>query len=116
MTTSPQTQIIPQARTQPLRDPLHGINSDDLIITGMTENSTNNGYLLECTSGGRSGSVEYSWTDADLFTFVFNDADGRTTTETFQRSETGDGAPPPDALLIRPLKHRPPGALPGHWC
>ena len=97
MTTSPQTQIIPQARTKPLRDPLHGINSDDLIITDMTENSTNNGYLLEYTSAGVSGSVEYSWTDADLFTFVFNDADGRRTTETFQRSEMGDGAPPPDA-------------------
>lgn len=100
-TTAPQTQIIPQARTQPLRQSPHPINTDDLIITNLTENSTNNGYVLEYTSGGVAGSVAYSWTEADLFTFIFNDVDGSTTTETFQRTDSGPpadqgGDPPPD--------------------
>ena len=95
-TSSPQTQIIPQARTQAFRDPLHGIDSGDLIITTLTENGSGNGYLLEYTSRGIDGSVEYSWDESGLYTFVFNDVDGRSTTETFQREdiEGGTAAPP----------------------
>jgi phosphatidylethanolamine-binding protein (PEBP) family uncharacterized protein len=91
----PQTQIEPQARTQPLREQPHPINSDDLIITTLTTNGTDNGYLLEYSIGGMAGSVEYSWTDADLFTFVFNDVDGKTSTETFQREEIVQPPDPP---------------------
>ncbi|MEP1781989.1 YHYH protein [Reichenbachiella sp.] len=83
--TSPQTQITPQAIGQAFRGDPHGINSDDLVITALTENATGNGYTLEYTSQGKQGSVEYSWDANDLYTFIFNDIDGTTTTETFQR-------------------------------
>ncbi|MCH8988520.1 MAG: YHYH protein [Chloroflexi bacterium] len=91
---SPQTQIEPQAVTRAFRDPLHPINGDDLIITALTANGAGNGYLLEYTIGGVLGSVEYSWTDSDFFTFVFNDVDGTTTTETFQRQGPMEEPPP----------------------
>lgn len=81
--TAPQTQILPQARTEPLRDPPHPINGDNLIITNLTLNSSNNGYLLEYTIGGVAGSVDYQWDDNGLYTFVFHDVNGQTSTETF---------------------------------
>ena len=105
MTSAPQTQIIPQARTEAFRDPPHGINTDNLIITDLTANATGNGYLLEYEISGTPGSVDYSWTDADVTTFVFHDVDGSTTTEVFDRGAIGGGGeaptdggpgPPPD--------------------
>lgn len=83
--SSPETQITPQPVGKAFRGDPHPINSDDLIITALTENSTSNGYLLEYTSKSVNGSVEYNWDDSDLFTFIFKDIDGNTTTETFQR-------------------------------
>jgi len=101
MTSAPQTQIIPQARSVAFRDPPHGINSDNLIITALAANGDGNGYLLEYEISGNPGSVDYSWTEADVTTFVFHDVDGTTTTEVFDRSAVAGGGPtqgtdPPD--------------------
>jgi phosphatidylethanolamine-binding protein (PEBP) family uncharacterized protein len=96
MTSAPQTQIIPQARTEAFRDPPHGIPTDDLIITSLTANGTGNGYELEYEISGTPGSVVYSWTEDDLTTFVFNDVDGSTTTEVFDRGAVGGGQDPPE--------------------
>jgi hypothetical protein len=63
----------------------HGINSDNLIITDLVANGAGNGYELFYTSNGSDGSVNYSWDENDLYTFVFNDINGQVTTETFQR-------------------------------
>lgn len=101
MTSAPQTQIIPQARSVTFRDPPHPINTDDLIITGLAANSEGNGYLLEYEISGTPGSVDYSWTDTDVTTFVFHDVDGSTTTEVFDRGALDGGGgpePPPDDL------------------
>ncbi len=83
---SPQNQVTPQSMAFPPRggNP-YGINSDDLLITNLEEKTSGNGYLLTYTSDGKEGSVDYSWDDNDLFTFIFNDIDGTTTTETWQR-------------------------------
>jgi hypothetical protein len=59
MTSAPQTQIIPQARSVAFRDPPHGINSDNLIITALAANGDGNGYLLEYEISGNPGSVDY---------------------------------------------------------
>jgi hypothetical protein len=84
-TTAPETQIIPQAKTIAFRNPPHGINGNNLIITACTPNSNKNGYTLAYTIGGVHGSVVYSWTAANYCTFIFNDVDGKQTTEYFQR-------------------------------
>lgn len=83
--SSPDSQIAPQPPGMAFRGDPHPINSDDLIITALTQNSNKNGYLLEYTSQGKNGSVEYSWDENDFFTFIFRDIDGSVTTETFQR-------------------------------
>jgi hypothetical protein len=101
MTSAPQTQIIPQARTEAFRDPPHGISSDNLIITGLTAAAAGNGYVLEYEISSTPGSVDYSWTDDDVTTFVFHDVDGSTTTEVFDRGAVGgagssEGGDPPE--------------------
>ena len=94
MTSAPQTQIVPQARTVAFRDPPHPIPTDDLRITELNPKSGGSGYVLEYEIGGEPGSVDYEWNDDDEFTFVFHDVDGSTTTERFQRGEAGGGAGP----------------------
>ena len=96
MTSAPQTQIIPQARTEAFRDPPHGIPTDDLIITNLIANGSGNGYELEYEISGTPGSVVYSWTEDDVTTFVFNDVDGSTTTQVFDRGAIGGGQDPPE--------------------
>lgn len=83
---APQNQVNPQPQADPPRggDP-HGINSDNLLITDLVEKSAGNGYVLTYTSSDVEGSVDYSWDENGFFTFIFNDVDGTTTTETFQR-------------------------------
>jgi hypothetical protein len=83
---APQSQVTPQPHADPPRsgDP-HPINGDNLIITDLVANSNEMGYVLSYTIGGVAGSVDYSWDANDLFTFIFNDVNGSTTTETFQR-------------------------------
>jgi phosphatidylethanolamine-binding protein (PEBP) family uncharacterized protein len=95
MTSAPQTQIIPQARTEAFRDPPHGISTENLIITDLTATAAGNGYLLQYEISGTPGSVDYSWTDADVTTFVFHDVDGSTTTEVFDRGAIGGGGDAP---------------------
>lgn len=83
--SSPETQIEPQPVAMAFRADPHPINSDDLIITDLVAAESGMGYTLFYTSGGTAGSVEYSWNENDLYTFIFNDVDGSTSTETFQR-------------------------------
>ncbi len=83
--TSPQTQVEPQPVGQAFRGDPHPINSDNLVIDDLVQKTGGNGYVLSYTSNGIQGSVDYSWDDNGLYTFIFNDTDGSTTTETFQR-------------------------------
>jgi hypothetical protein len=85
--TAPENQIIPQAMTTPLRMTPYPINPSS-TITNLTANAAGNGYLLEYTTSGKKGSVNYSWTGngiTGLYTFTFNDVDGKVTVQTFQR-------------------------------
>lgn len=82
---SPQTQVEPQPVGQAFRGDPHAINSDNLVIDNLVEKTGGNGYVLTYTSNGVEGSVDYSWDENGLYTFIFNDIDGSTTTETFQR-------------------------------
>ena len=81
-TPAPENQIIPQAFTSPLRPALTPLNGAS--ITAFSAPSSNS-YLLTYKIGTKTGSVQYSWTNANLYTFVFTDVDGKQTNATYQR-------------------------------
>jgi hypothetical protein len=83
--TSPETQIRPQPVAKALRSNPHPINGANLVITDLIQNQAKNGYLLKYTIGGKAGSVDYTWTESNFFTFTFHDVSGTTAVETFQR-------------------------------
>jgi hypothetical protein len=59
--------------------PLNGAS-----ITTFSAPSSNS-YLLTYKIGAKTGSVQYSWTNTNLYTFVFTDVDGKQTNATYQR-------------------------------
>lgn len=81
-TPAPENQIIPQAFTSPLRPALTPLNG--ATITSFSAPSVNS-YLLAYKIGAKSGSVQYSWTNANLYTFTFTDVDGKQTSASYQR-------------------------------
>jgi len=81
-TPAPENQIIPQAFTSPLRPALTPLNGAS--ITSFTA-PTASSYLLTYKIGTKTGSVQYSWTNANLYSFVFTDVDGKQTNATYQR-------------------------------
>ncbi|NBW03182.1 MAG: YHYH protein, partial [Cytophagia bacterium] len=81
-TPAPENQIIPQAFTNPLRPALTPLNGAS--ITTFSAPSSNS-YLLTYKIGAKTGSVQYSWTNNNLYTFVFTDVDGKQTNATYQR-------------------------------
>ena len=81
-TTAPENQIIPQAFTSPLRPALTPLNGAS--ITSFSA-PTANSYLLAFKIGAKTGTVQYSWTNANLYTFIFTDVDGKQTNATYQR-------------------------------
>jgi hypothetical protein len=85
--TAPENQVSPQASAFPPRsgDP-HSINATDLEILSTVANEAGNGYTLTYTDNGETGSIEYSWTEDDEFTYIFNDVNPtEVSTETFSR-------------------------------
>jgi len=88
MGTAPEDQITPQPVGQAFRsDPIRPISgpNDSLLINSCVPNGSNNGYTLNYTLNNQAGSVEYSWNATNLYTFIFNDANGTTVTETHQK-------------------------------
>lgn len=81
-TTAPENQIIPQAFTNPLRPALTPLNGASITAFSAP---TANSYLLTYKIGAKTGSVQYSWTKANLYAFTFTDVDGKQTNTTFQR-------------------------------
>jgi hypothetical protein len=92
--TAPENQVTPQASAKPPRDgDPHGIDTTDLIITALTENSSQDGYTISytrdvSTDSPQFGSIEYSWnSDETEFVFIFNDVlPDSTSTEEFTRA------------------------------
>ena len=81
-TTAPENQIIPQAFTNPLRPALTPLNGASITAFSAPTASS---YLLTYKIGAKTGTVQYSWTNANLFAFVFTDVDGKQTNATYQR-------------------------------
>ena len=96
--SAPQSQIWPQPRAEPPRqgDPhaVPDLNDASFRITALTMNSTGNGYTIAYSVLGGSGSIEYRWDDAGLFTFVYSEPNGSTDTETWQGMVVAAGALP----------------------
>jgi hypothetical protein len=74
-------QIIPQPRGTPIRPSLTPLAG--AVITACTAIGTN-GYSLEYTINGKKGYVNYTWTNAGVYTFTFIDVNGATTTATYR--------------------------------
>lgn len=85
--TAPEDQVTPQPVGKAFRSELHPMTNPNgtTLINSCIPNGTGNGYTITYTADGNQGSVEYSWDSNDLFTFIFIDTDGTTTTETHQR-------------------------------
>ena len=81
-TPAPENQIIPQAFSSPLRPALTPLNGASITAFSAPTASS---YLLTYKIGAKTGSVQYSWTNANLYTFVFTDVDGKQTSSTYQR-------------------------------
>lgn len=81
-TPAPENQIIPQAFTSPLRPALTPLNGASITAFSAP---TANSYLLTYKIGAKTGSVQYSWTNANLFTFTFTDVDGKQSNASYQR-------------------------------
>ncbi|MGB1108921.1 MAG: YHYH protein [Gammaproteobacteria bacterium] len=90
---APEDQIEPQPRSQPVRGgnygPLRGAEITDFKKTG------DKAYSLEYRVNNESRQVNYSWTEAGAYRFVFVDGVGRETVETYQRNmrQAGGQAP-----------------------
>ena len=81
-TPAPENQIIPQAFSNPLRPALTPLNGASITAFSAP---TATSYLLTYKIGVKTGSVQYSWTTANLYTFTFTDVDGKQTNSTYQR-------------------------------
>ena len=81
-TPAPENQIIPQAFSNPLRPALTPLNGASITAFSAPTASS---YLLTYKIGTKTGSVQYSWTTANLYTFTFTDVDGKQTNATYQR-------------------------------
>ena len=81
-TPAPENQILPQAFSSPVRPALTPLTG--AIITDFTA-PTATSYNLTYKIGTKTGSVNYSWNTAGLFTFNFTDVNGTQTTSTYQR-------------------------------
>jgi hypothetical protein len=76
-------QIIPQSRSTPIRPSLTPLAG--AVITACTAIGTN-GYSVEYTMNGKKGYVNYTWTNAGVYTFTFIDVNGVTTAATYRGS------------------------------
>jgi len=81
-TSAPQNQIIPQAKTTPLRpstNPLNGAVITDFVKTGT------DAYKLTYTIAGKPGYVAYNWSISNLYTYILTDTAGVVVSATYQR-------------------------------
>ncbi|MCP4103083.1 MAG: hypothetical protein GY750_16940, partial [Lentisphaerae bacterium] len=90
--SAPEDQIIPQARTHPVRTkqygPLVGAS-----ITNLTRISANS-YSLEYVVKNRKNYVNYSWDQNGRYKFVYIDANNNKTTEFFDKNARLRNQPP----------------------
>ncbi len=89
---APEDQIVPQARTIPVRTKQYGPLAG-ASITNLTKTGTN-AYSLEYAINKQKRYVNYSWDQNGLFTFAFIDANGNKTTETYQKNARSNNQPP----------------------
>lgn len=82
-TTAPEDQVLPQAMTTPLRNgdygPLNGAEISNYSSTGV------NAFSLQYEIGSDTYYTNYSWDSNNLYTYIYEDPNGNTTTETYQK-------------------------------
>ena len=81
-TAAPENQILPQAFPSPLRPPYTPLQGAS--ITAFT-NTGNNAYRLTYKVGLAFGSVQYSWSATNLYSFIYTTPAGVVTTSSHQR-------------------------------
>ncbi len=100
---APEDQIIPQAKTTPVRTkqygPLAGASITKLTQTGPKA------YSLEYIINNQKYYVNYSWNQSGHYKFTFIDPAGNKTTETFLKNR-GANSRPPQNLSSSPSSKR----------
>ena len=79
---SPNNQIIPQAKSIPVRLPTDPLG--DASITAF-ENTGTNAYKLTYLIAGKPGYVAYSWNSSNQYTYILTDTAGNVSTQSYQR-------------------------------
>jgi hypothetical protein len=82
-TTAPENQILPQAMTTPMRGGDYGPLSGATITSFSSPSETSRSLAYEIN--GETLYVNYSWDNANLYTFTYVDANGGSTVETYQK-------------------------------
>lgn len=88
----PENQIIPQATTQPVRNPDTDPNPNfsqkphEVLITNFASNG-NNSYSMTYTEEGEEYTINYSWDTNGLYTYQFIGPNG---TETYNYQRRGN--------------------------
>lgn len=85
VTEDADLQLIPQPRAKGVRPSLTPLTGATII--DFKENSSGNGYILTYTRNGEVNTVDYSWTNAGKYTYIFSGPGGSVT-------EVYNGAPP----------------------
>ncbi|OWY19852.1 YHYH protein [Sphingobacteriales bacterium UPWRP_1] len=80
VTADASGQIVPQAASQPIRPAQTPL--PDAAITDCQPNGTN-GYILTYTKSGQTYTINYSWTSAGQYTYVFSSPVTGTTTQVY---------------------------------
>ena len=81
-TPAPENQILPQATASPLRPPYTPLQGAS--ITAFASTGTN-AYRLTYKVGAAFGSVQYSWSATNLYSFIYTTPAGVVTTSSHQR-------------------------------
>ncbi len=83
-TEAPENQVFPQARTHELRPALRPLRGAQIIDFKMLGS---NSYALTYRLNAENYTINYSWDDANNYTYEFVNPDGTKTVETYKRRE-----------------------------
>ncbi|WMP18759.1 YHYH protein [Thiothrix lacustris] len=105
LANAPEDQIEPQAKSQPIRTDDYGPLKSAKITDFKKINDSS--YSLEYTVNDKPHQVNYNWDEKGQYQFVYVDADGKESVETFQKNDQKQRPAPTNGAGKNP-EPRPP--------